>query len=109
MRRRLLERRCRTSERRWSGLRDAAPALGHATSAVGHASPDLPTLPNATINMCVSAPAEATQYNRCVRRILICMVFALLGARQTRAESTTVLVFPFENATNDRRLDWLSE
>jgi tetratricopeptide (TPR) repeat protein/TolB-like protein len=43
-----------------------------------------------------------------VKRILIYMVFALFGAVQARADST-VLVFPFENAANDRTLDWLGE
>jgi tetratricopeptide (TPR) repeat protein/TolB-like protein len=37
------------------------------------------------------------------------MVFVLLGAVQGRAESTTILVFPFENLSNDRALDWLGE
>src|SRR2546425_4938715 len=37
------------------------------------------------------------------------MVFALLGAGQVRADSSTVLVFPFENASNDRTLDWIGE
>jgi tetratricopeptide (TPR) repeat protein/TolB-like protein len=49
------------------------------------------------------------QYNRCVRRILIYMALVVFGGGQARAESTTLLVFPFENATNDRTLDWLSE
>ncbi len=37
------------------------------------------------------------------------MAFAVLGARQARADSTTILIFPFENASNDRTLDWLGE
>jgi tetratricopeptide (TPR) repeat protein/TolB-like protein len=44
-----------------------------------------------------------------VRRILIYVVFLLLGAGQARADSSTVLVFPFENASNDRTLDWIGE
>jgi tetratricopeptide (TPR) repeat protein/TolB-like protein len=37
------------------------------------------------------------------------VVLVLLGAAQGRADSTTMLVFPFENASNDRTLDWLGE
>ena len=37
------------------------------------------------------------------------MALALLGAGRARADSTTVLVFPFENASNDRTLDWIGE
>jgi tetratricopeptide (TPR) repeat protein/TolB-like protein len=44
-----------------------------------------------------------------VRRILICIVVALLCADQARADSGTVLVFPFENRSNDRTLDWIGE
>ena len=44
-----------------------------------------------------------------MRRILIYVALALLGAGQARADSTTVLVFPFENASNDRTLDWIGE
>jgi len=32
-----------------------------------------------------------------------------LGAGQARADSSTVLVFPFENASSDRTLDWIGE
>jgi tetratricopeptide (TPR) repeat protein/TolB-like protein len=39
----------------------------------------------------------------------VCLALAVLGTGQARAESTTLLVFPFENATSDRSLDWLSE
>ena len=44
-----------------------------------------------------------------MRRILIYVVFALVGVHQARADATTVLVFPFENASNDRTLDWIGE
>src|SRR5438132_5367401 len=37
------------------------------------------------------------------------MAFVLLGVSQARANSTTILVFPFENASNDRTLDWIGE
>jgi tetratricopeptide (TPR) repeat protein/TolB-like protein len=37
------------------------------------------------------------------------MVFVLFGAVRARADSTTVLVFPFENTSNDRTLDWIGE
>src|SRR5437879_533482 len=49
------------------------------------------------------------QYNRCVRRILIYLLFVLSGAGQASADSSTILVFPFENVTNDRSLDWIGE
>jgi tetratricopeptide (TPR) repeat protein len=42
--------------------------------------------------------------------MVIYMVFILLGAVQAQADSTTVLVFPFENGVNnDRTIDWLGE
>ena len=44
-----------------------------------------------------------------MKRILIYVAFLLLGASQARGESRTFLLFPFENQTNDRTLDWLSE
>jgi len=37
------------------------------------------------------------------------MAFALPGAGQARADSGTVLVFPFENGSSDRTLDWIGE
>ena len=40
--------------------------------------------------------------------ILVVLVI-LAGPVQARADSTTVLVFPFENASNDRTLDWIGE
>ncbi|HYR42189.1 MAG TPA: tetratricopeptide repeat protein [Terriglobia bacterium] len=43
-----------------------------------------------------------------MRRILIYLALAL-GAGQARADSSTVLVFPFENASSDRTLDWIGE
>jgi TolB-like protein len=50
-----------------------------------------------------------------VRRFLIYLapilvvLVVLVGPVQARADSTTVLVFPFENASNDRTLDWIGE
>ena len=44
-----------------------------------------------------------------MRRILIYLLFVLLGAVPASADSSTVLVFPFENVTNDRTLDWIGE
>jgi tetratricopeptide (TPR) repeat protein/TolB-like protein len=44
-----------------------------------------------------------------VRRILIYVLFVLLGTRPGRADSRTILVFPFENASIDRTLDWIGE
>src|SRR5439155_26343732 len=43
------------------------------------------------------------------RGILMYMAFVFLGVSQARANSTTILVFPFENASNDRTLDWIGE
>ena len=47
-----------------------------------------------------------------MRRFLIYLapiLVVLAGPVQARADSTTVLVFPFENASNDRTLDWIGE
>ena len=44
-----------------------------------------------------------------MRRILIYLLFVLSGAGQASADSSTILVFPFENVTNDRSLDWIGE
>ena len=47
-----------------------------------------------------------------MRRILIYLapvLVVLAVAVQARADSATVLVFPFENASNDRTLDWIGE
>jgi len=45
-----------------------------------------------------------------LRRVLICVVFAVVGAGAvTRAEARTILIFPFENVSSDRSLDWLGE
>lgn len=62
--------------------------------------------------MSIAMRIGQVQYNRCVKRVLIYMAFItflFLGVAQARADSTTVLVFPFENAVNDRTLDWLGE
>src|SRR5262245_33060896 len=37
------------------------------------------------------------------------MVFMLAAAAAASAEVGTILVFPFENLSNDRSLDWLGE
>ena len=47
-----------------------------------------------------------------MRRILIYLapvLVVLAVAVQARADSATVLVFPFENASNDRTPDWIGE
>jgi tetratricopeptide (TPR) repeat protein/TolB-like protein len=44
-----------------------------------------------------------------VGRILIYLALVLTGTAQARADSSTVLVFPFENASSDRTLDWIGE
>jgi tetratricopeptide (TPR) repeat protein/TolB-like protein len=50
------------------------------------------------------------QYNRRVlRRILIYLALALAVSSAAHADSSTVLVFPFENLSNDRTLDWIGE
>jgi tetratricopeptide (TPR) repeat protein/TolB-like protein len=54
--------------------------------------------------------AVQPKYNRSVlRRVLICVVFAIAAGAATRAEARTILVFPFENVSSDRSLDWLGE
>jgi tetratricopeptide (TPR) repeat protein/TolB-like protein len=42
-------------------------------------------------------------------RGLICTALLLLSTGLARAQTSTVLVFPFENLSNDRSLDWISE
>ena len=42
-------------------------------------------------------------------RILIYIVVALVATTAALADSSTVLVFPFENLSNDRTLDWIGE
>ena len=44
-----------------------------------------------------------------MRRILIYLLLVLSGAVPASADSSTILVFPFENVTNDRNLDWIGE
>ena len=44
-----------------------------------------------------------------LRRILIYTVLAFALTGTARADSSTVLVFPFENLSNDRTLDWIGE
>jgi tetratricopeptide (TPR) repeat protein/TolB-like protein len=44
-----------------------------------------------------------------LRRLLICVAVALAGIRTAQADSSTVLVFPFENLSNDHSLDWIGE
>src|SRR5215468_3375908 len=49
-------------------------------------------------------------YNWCVLRLaLISLILVLAAATAARADSRTVLVFPFENLSNDRTLDWIGE
>jgi tetratricopeptide (TPR) repeat protein/TolB-like protein len=44
-----------------------------------------------------------------LRRILIYTVLVIAAASAAHADSSTVLVFPFENLSNDRSLDWIGE
>jgi tetratricopeptide (TPR) repeat protein/TolB-like protein len=44
-----------------------------------------------------------------LRRILIYLAITLAAATAAKADSNTVLVFPFENLSNDRTLDWIGE
>jgi len=49
-------------------------------------------------------------YNQGVlRRILIYLAVTLGVTSAARADSSTVLVFPFENLSDDRTLDWIGE
>src|SRR5947208_15328571 len=41
--------------------------------------------------------------------MLIYLLLTLFGTVQASADSSTILVFPFENVTNDRTLDWIDE
>jgi tetratricopeptide (TPR) repeat protein/TolB-like protein len=43
------------------------------------------------------------------RHILIVAFLATIGSTQVFAHAGTVLVFPFENQTDDRNLDWIGE
>jgi tetratricopeptide (TPR) repeat protein/TolB-like protein len=50
------------------------------------------------------------KYNRRVlRRILICIGLVLVAVSAAQAENRTILVFPFENLSTDRSLDWIGE
>jgi tetratricopeptide (TPR) repeat protein/TolB-like protein len=52
----------------------------------------------------------APHYNQGVlRRILIYLAVTLAVTSAARADSSTVLVFPFENLSGDRTLDWIGE
>ena len=44
-----------------------------------------------------------------LRRILIYTALALAVTSTAHADSSTILVFPFENLANDRTLDWIGE
>jgi tetratricopeptide (TPR) repeat protein len=44
-----------------------------------------------------------------LRRILICTALVLGAATLAHAASSTVLIFPFDNLSNDRTLDWIGE
>src|SRR5439155_6564495 len=49
-------------------------------------------------------------YNdRVLRRIAISMVFLLVPGRMAFADANAVLIFSFENLSNDRTLDWIGE
>ena len=43
------------------------------------------------------------------RHILIVAILAVLGSAQVFADASSVLVFPFENQSGDRNLDWIGE
>ena len=43
------------------------------------------------------------------RHILIIAILAVLGSAQVFADTGSVLVFPFENQSSDRNLDWIGE
>src|SRR5438477_6755050 len=66
--------------------------------------------PNSLILRMSIATRIFPQYNRWVlRRILIYLVLALTATAAARADSSTILVFPFENLSNDRTLDWIGD
>jgi tetratricopeptide (TPR) repeat protein/TolB-like protein len=44
-----------------------------------------------------------------LRRILIYVLLTFAAASAAQADSSTVLVLPFENLSNDRTLDWIGE
>jgi len=44
-----------------------------------------------------------------LRRILIYLLLACAATTAAQADSSTVLVLPFENLSNDRTLDWIGE
>ena len=44
-----------------------------------------------------------------LRRILIYTALALALTSTAHADSSTILVFPFENLSSDRTLDWIGE
>jgi len=44
-----------------------------------------------------------------VRHIILSVILLLFGSTLACAETGTVLVFPFENQSNERNLDWISE
>ena len=44
-----------------------------------------------------------------LRRIFIYIALVLAATSTARADATTVLVFPFENLSSDRTLDWIGE
>src|SRR5262252_9484453 len=51
-----------------------------------------------------------SHYNQGVLRgIFIYVAVTLAVASAAQADSSTVLVFPFENSSNDRTLDWIGE
>ena len=44
-----------------------------------------------------------------LRRIFVYMALVLAVTGRASADSSTVLVFPFENLSTDRTLDWIGE
>jgi tetratricopeptide (TPR) repeat protein len=54
--------------------------------------------------------ANIFPYNRCVlKRFILSLALVVAAAGTARADSSTVLVFPFENLSNDHTLDWIGE
>src|SRR5262245_14047380 len=83
---------------------------GDIANEVPDVSPNAELVDLSNINR--DSHSHSTQvYNRSVlRRVLICLSFAMLAAgAATSAEARTVLIFPFENVSGDRSLDWLGE
>src|ERR1051326_1914582 len=66
--------------------------------------------PNSLILRMSIAMRIFPHYNhRVLRHLLIYLAVTVAGASTVWADSSTVLVFPFENQSNDRTLDWIGE